>query len=105
MHVHAHGQPSIVFAPTDEAFARLPDGTVESLLKPENKGQLAAILKYYVVVGQVFAADAIKAGKAATLRGQSVTPMRVRVQSCGLDGSWPNWSRSPFRAAEGSAAS
>ncbi len=46
-----------VFAPTDEAFAALPAGTVENLLKPENKDKLAAILKYHVVAGEVFAAD------------------------------------------------
>ncbi len=65
--------PLTVFAPTDEAFAKLPAGTVEDLLKPENKGKLASILKYHVVSGRVFAADAIKAGRAATLQGQSVT--------------------------------
>ncbi|MFK7819191.1 MAG: fasciclin domain-containing protein, partial [Planctomycetaceae bacterium] len=65
--------PLTVFAPTDDAFAKLPAGTVENLLKPENKGQLAAILKYHVVAGRVFAADAIKAGSAKTLQGQSVT--------------------------------
>jgi transforming growth factor-beta-induced protein len=65
--------PLTVFAPTDEAFAALPKGTVENLLKSENKDQLAAILKYHVVSGRVFAADAIKAGKATTLQGQSVS--------------------------------
>ena len=61
-----------VFAPTDEAFAALPKGTVESLLKPENKAKLAAILKYHVVAGRVYAADAVKAGMAETLNGQKV---------------------------------
>lgn len=65
--------PLTVFAPTDEAFSKLPPGTVDNLLKPENKGKLAAILKYHVVSGRVFAADAIKAGSAATLQGQRVT--------------------------------
>ena len=64
--------PLTVFAPTDEAFAKLPKGTVESLLKKENKAQLAAILKYHVVSGRVFAADAIKLGEAKTLQGQNV---------------------------------
>ncbi len=51
------GGPITVFAPTDAAFAKLPAGTVESLLKPENKGQLANILKYHVVKGAIFAKD------------------------------------------------
>jgi uncharacterized surface protein with fasciclin (FAS1) repeats len=49
--------PFTVFIPTDEAFAALPDGTLEDLLKPENKDQLAAILTYYVISGKVMAAD------------------------------------------------
>ena len=61
-----------VFAPTDEAFAALPKGTVQSLLKPENKAKLASILKYHVVAGRVYAADAVKAGMAETLNGQKV---------------------------------
>jgi uncharacterized surface protein with fasciclin (FAS1) repeats len=65
--------PFTVFAPTDEAFAKLPAGTVESLLKPENKAQLQAVLTYHVVPGRIYAADAIKAGKAATVQGQKVT--------------------------------
>ena len=61
-----------VFAPTDEAFAALPKGTVQSLLMPENKDKLASILKYHVVAGRVYAADAVKAGMAETLNGQKV---------------------------------
>ncbi|MCH2133484.1 MAG: fasciclin domain-containing protein [Phycisphaerales bacterium] len=61
--------PLTVFAPTDEAFAKLPAGTVESLLKPENKDKLAAILTYHVVPGRVYSDDAIKAGTAKTLQG------------------------------------
>jgi transforming growth factor-beta-induced protein len=61
-----------VFAPTDEAFAALPRGTVQSLLRPENKDKLASILKYHVVAGRVYAADAVKAGTAKTLNGQQV---------------------------------
>ena len=49
--------PFTVFAPTDDAFAKLPEGTVDDLLKPENKGKLAAILKYHVVSGKVMASD------------------------------------------------
>ena len=64
--------PLTVFAPTDEAFAKLPEGTVESLLKPENKSKLAAILKYHVVPGRVYSTQALEAGKAKTLQGSSV---------------------------------
>src|SRR5512136_3011153 len=63
--------PFTVFAPTDEAFAKLPAGTVEDLLKPENKEKLVAILKYHVVPGKVLAAD-VKTMEAKTAQGQSV---------------------------------
>ena len=65
--------PFTVFAPTNEAFAKLPEGTVESLLKPENKDKLIAILKYHVVPGKVMAADVVKLTEAATAQGQKVT--------------------------------
>lgn len=64
--------PLTVFAPTDDAFAALPEGTVESLLKPENKAKLQAILKYHVVAGKVTAADVVKVTSADTLEGQAV---------------------------------
>ncbi len=64
--------PFTVFAPTDEAFAKLPAGTVESLLKPENKDQLTAILTYHVVAGKVMAADVVKLTSAATVNGADV---------------------------------
>ncbi|QDU49215.1 fasciclin domain-containing protein [Gimesia panareensis] len=64
--------PFTVFAPTDKAFAQLPEGTLESLLKPENKQKLAAILKYHVVAGRVYSEDALAAGEAKTLQGQKV---------------------------------
>ena len=64
--------PFTVFAPTDEAFAKLPAGTVESLLKPENKDKLAAILTYHVVPGKVMAADVVKLTGAKTVQGQQV---------------------------------
>ncbi len=64
--------PFTVFAPTDEAFAKLPEGTVESLLKPENRDQLVAILTYHVVPGAVRAADVVKLDEAKTVNGQSV---------------------------------
>ena len=65
--------PFTVFAPTDEAFAALPAGTLDSLLKPENKDKLKAILLYHVVSGKVTAADVVKLNSAKTLQGQSVT--------------------------------
>ncbi len=64
--------PFTVFAPTDEAFAKLPKETLESLLKPENKEKLAGILKYHVVSGRVFSDGAVKAGTAKTLQGHAV---------------------------------
>lgn len=64
--------PFTVFAPTDEAFAKLPKGTVESLLKPENKDKLIAILTYHVVPGKVMAADVVKLSKATTVQGADV---------------------------------
>lgn len=64
--------PFAVFAPTDDAFAKLPQGTVETLLKPENKPQLIAVLTYHVVAGKVMAADVVKLTAAATVNGQRV---------------------------------
>ena len=63
--------PFTVFAPTDEAFAKLPKGTVEDLLKPENKAKLVAILTYHVVAGKIMAAD-IKTMKAKTVNGKEL---------------------------------
>jgi len=64
--------PFTVFAPTDEAFAKLPDGTVEELLKPENRDQLVAILTYHVVPGRVEAADVVKLDEAKTVNGEAL---------------------------------
>jgi uncharacterized surface protein with fasciclin (FAS1) repeats len=64
--------PFTVFAPTDEAFAKLPPGTLESLLKKENKDQLTAILTYHVVPGEVMAADVAKLKEAKTVNGKTV---------------------------------
>ncbi len=64
--------PFTVFAPTDDAFAKLPAGTVETLLKPENKGQLVSVLTYHVVAGKVPAAQVVKLDAAATVNGQRV---------------------------------
>ncbi|HRV79975.1 MAG TPA: fasciclin domain-containing protein [Planctomycetota bacterium] len=67
--------PFTVFAPTDEAFAALPAGTVENLLKPENKEQLAAILKLHVVPGRIYADAAAKGAKVESLQGQKLETM------------------------------
>ena len=72
--------PLTVFAPTDEAFAKLPEGTVESLLQPENRGKLADILKYHVVAGRVYSDQAVKAAKADTLAGQA---LKITLQQQG----------------------
>ena len=64
--------PFTVFAPTDAAFAKLPKGTVEDLLKPENKAKLVGILTYHVVPGKVMAADVTKLTAAKTVQGGSV---------------------------------
>jgi transforming growth factor-beta-induced protein len=64
--------PFTVFAPTDEAFAKLPKGTVESLLKPENKAKLQSILTYHVVPGKVMASDVVKLTGAVTVQGQKI---------------------------------
>jgi transforming growth factor-beta-induced protein len=64
--------PFTVFAPTDEAFSKLPAGTVESLLKPENKEKLKAILLYHVVSGDVTAAQVVKLSSAKTVNGQDL---------------------------------
>ncbi len=63
--------PFTVFAPSDEAFAKLPEGTVQSLLLPENKKQLTALLTYHVVSGKILSAD-VKAGRVATLEGSEL---------------------------------
>ncbi|WP_170455134.1 fasciclin domain-containing protein [Ruegeria arenilitoris] len=66
--------PYTVFAPTDEAFAALPEGTVETLLKPENKDQLVAILTYHVVPAKVMSGDiAGKRAKVLTVQGERLS--------------------------------
>ncbi len=65
--------PFTVFAPTDDAFAALPEGTVETLLKPENKATLAGILTYHVVGGKVMAADLKDGQVVKTVQGESLT--------------------------------
>jgi uncharacterized surface protein with fasciclin (FAS1) repeats len=72
--------PFTVFAPTNAAFAKLPAGTVESLLKPENKAKLVAILTYHVVPAKVLAAD-VKTGDAPTVNGKTLT---IKADSYGV---------------------
>ena len=64
--------PFTVFAPTDEAFAKLPAGTVESLLRPENKAKLQAVLTYHVVPGSVGSSEVVKLKSAKTVNGQKL---------------------------------
>ena len=65
--------PFTVFAPTDEAFAKLPDGTLETPLKPENKEKLRRILTYHVVAGTVMASDVVKLQSAKAVSGDTIT--------------------------------
>ena len=78
--------PFTVFAPTDAAFAKLPPGTLDDLLKPENKSKLQDILKYHVVSGKVMAADVVKLDSAESLQGQRI-PIRVDAGKVHLDGA------------------
>jgi uncharacterized surface protein with fasciclin (FAS1) repeats len=73
--------PFTVFAPTDGAFAKLPPGTLENLLKPENKNQLRQILTYHVVAGQVTAEDVVKLDSAKTVEGRS---LKIHVEDGGV---------------------
>jgi len=65
--------PLTVFAPTDEAFAQLPEGTVDNLLKPENKDQLVQILTYHVVPGRLTASEVTSMAGTTTLQGEQIT--------------------------------
>lgn len=78
--------PFTVFAPTDAAFAALPEGTLESLLKPENRDQLVAILTYHVVPGKVTAADVAGLSEAATVNGASID-ISVNYGTVKVDGA------------------
>jgi len=72
--------PFTIFAPTNAAFAKLPPGTVESLLKPENKAKLVAVLTYHVVPAKVMAADA-KTGEAPTVNGKT---LKIKADATGV---------------------
>ena len=76
--------PYTVFAPTDKAFAKLPKGTLESLLEPKNKEKLAAILAYHVVPGKVKAADVVKLKNVKTVQGSKVN-IRVKEGKVEVD--------------------
>ena len=78
--------PFTVFAPTDEAFAKLPAGTLEALLKPENKPKLQRILTGHVVAGKVMAADVVKVGSAKAVSG-STLKIASRDGGVTVDGS------------------
>jgi transforming growth factor-beta-induced protein len=78
--------PFTVFAPTDAAFAKLPPGTVESLLEPANKAKLQAILTYHVVAGSVSSAEVVKLKSAKTVNGQSVS-IKVANSGVRIDGA------------------
>ncbi len=76
--------PFTVFAPTDEAFAKLPKGTLDDLLKPENKEKLVSILTYHVVPGKVMAADVVKLKKAKTVQGSEIS-IKVKGEKVMVD--------------------
>jgi uncharacterized surface protein with fasciclin (FAS1) repeats len=90
--------PFTVFAPTDAAFAKLPEGTVESLLKPENRDQLIAILTYHVVPGKVKAADVVKLSEAKTVNGQDVA---ITVADSGVQINDANVVKADIGASNG----
>jgi len=90
--------PFTVFAPTNEAFAALPEGTLETLLKPENKDQLVAILTYHVVPGKVMSGDLSNGQKAATVQGENVD---VAISGGGVKISGANVVAADVNASNG----
>jgi uncharacterized surface protein with fasciclin (FAS1) repeats len=89
--------PFTVFAPTDAAFKALPEGTLESLLEPENKEKLANILKYHVVPGKVMAKD-VKAGEVPTALGKKAT-IAVKDGKVTIDGA--NVTKTDIKCSNG----
>lgn len=89
--------PFTVFAPTDEAFAKLPAGTVDNLLKPENKEQLIAILTYHVVPAKVKAAD-VQTGEAPTVNG---TKLQLNKSEAGVKVNNATVTAADVRASNG----
>ena len=95
--------PYTVFAPTDEAFAALPSGTLDSLLQPKNKDELAAILTYHVVAGKVMASD-VRPGKVTTVNGATFTVstgMNGGVQLTDGQGNTANVTATDVQASNG----
>ncbi len=90
--------PFTVFAPTDEAFAKLPEGTVEHLLKPENRDELVAILTYHVVAGKVYAADVVKLDAATTVNGADI---RISASDAGVMIDGANVVKTDIAASNG----
>ena len=90
--------PFTVFAPTDEAFAQLPEGTLDELLKPENKGKLQSILTYHVVAGKVMSTDAATLSSAKTVNGQS---FRINATASGLMVDNANVTNADIMASNG----
>ena len=90
--------PFTVFAPTDAAFAKLPAGTVETLLKPENKDKLIAILTYHVVSGEVKAADVVKLTSATTVNGSDLA---IAVSDTGVRLNQANVIKTDIKASNG----
>src|SRR5687767_3618793 len=90
--------PFTVFAPTDAAFAKLPAGTVESLLKPENKEKLKRILTYHVVSGTVTAADVMKLKSAKAVSGDTIT---IAVRNGGVTADKANVVKTDIAASNG----
>jgi uncharacterized surface protein with fasciclin (FAS1) repeats len=90
--------PFTVFAPTDAAFAKLPEGTVENLLKPENIDQLKAVLTYHVVSGSVMAKDVVKLSEAKTVNGAKVA---IAVSDAGVKVDNANVVKTDIAASNG----
>jgi uncharacterized surface protein with fasciclin (FAS1) repeats len=90
--------PFTVFAPTDQAFAKLPAGTLDNLLKPENKDKLRRILTYHVVAGEVRAADVVKLQSAEAVSGDAIT-VKVRDGKVRVDDA--NVTKTDIQASNG----
>jgi uncharacterized surface protein with fasciclin (FAS1) repeats len=90
--------PFTVFAPTDEAFAKLPAGTLDSLLKPENKDKLRRILTYHVVAGEVRAADVVKLQSAKAVSGDTIA---VKVTNGKVQVNDGNVTKADVKATNG----
>jgi uncharacterized surface protein with fasciclin (FAS1) repeats len=93
--------PFTVFAPTDDAFAKLPAGTVETLLKPENKEKLKAVLLLHVVPGSVMAADVVKLKEAKTAGGSAVKISTDGGVKVGTTKGMSNVTKTDIKASNG----